>query len=89
MNDALTTLDSWVRCLRMSLTDAALAVHGSAVPRAVPAEALAKLRCSLFAANNALDELLDQIKGAGADECATGFGEGSQIEHGRQAAFTR
>ena len=65
MNDALTTLDSWMKGLRMSLTDAALALHGSAVPREVPPEALAKLRCSLFATNNALDELLDQLKGTG------------------------
>ena len=55
-----------MKALRMSLTDAALAVHGSAVPKAVPPEALAKLRCALFATTNALDELVDQLKGPSA-----------------------
>jgi hypothetical protein len=39
MTDALTTLENWMKSLRMSLTDAALALHGSAVPKAVPPEA--------------------------------------------------
>jgi hypothetical protein len=63
MTDALTSMESWMRALRMSLTDVSLALHGNAVPDAVPPEALAKLRCTLFAANNALDELVDQLKG--------------------------
>ena len=51
MTDALTSMESWMRGLRMSLTDASLALHGNAVPDAVPPEALAKLRCTLFAAD--------------------------------------
>ena len=90
MTDAPTILESWMKGLRMSLTDAALALHGSAVPKAVPPEALAKLRCSLFATNNALDELLDQLKGpTGASERATSISESSQAERSREAAATR
>ena len=88
MTDALTTLESWMKGLRMSLTDAALALHGTAVPKAVPPEALAKLRCALFATTNALDELVDQLKGPGAGEQEVGR-EGRRAEGGRQSAATR
>jgi hypothetical protein len=55
----------------MSLTDAALALHGNAVPQAVPSEALAKLRCALFAANSALDTLVSQVRGPSTVEDAS------------------
>jgi len=88
MTDALTTLESWMKGLRMSLTDAALALHGTAVPKAVPPEALAKLRCALFATTNALDELMDQIRGPGAVEQDVGRA-GHPAERDRQAVATR
>ena len=88
MTDALSTLESWTKGLRMSLIDAALALHGTAVPKAVPPEALAKLRCALFATTNALDQLVDQLKGPGAGE-EDGDSEGRQTERGRQAAARR
>ena len=69
----------------MSLTDASLALHGNAVPHAVPPEALAKLRCTLFAANNALDELVDQLKGPGTELRDASHGERRQ----RNAADAR
>jgi len=84
MTDTLTTVEGWMRGLRMSLTDAALAVHGSAVPKAVPPEALAKLRCALFATTNALDALADQLKGPSVAEQDV-----RQTERDRQAAVTR
>jgi hypothetical protein len=36
MTDAQTSMESWMRALRMSLTDVSLALHGNAVPGAVP-----------------------------------------------------
>ena len=86
MTDALTSMESWMRGLRMSLTDVSLALHGNAVPDAVPPEALAKLRCTLFAANNALDELVDQLKGPGTGLQDASHGERRQTERRRRAA---
>ena len=88
MTDALTTLESWMKGLRMSLTDASLALHGTAVPKAVPPDALAKLRCALFVTTNALDELVDQLKGPGAGE-QDGDRESRQPERGRRATADR
>ena len=84
--DALASMESWMRGLRMSLTDASLALHGNAVPDAVPPEALAKLRCTLFAANNALDELVDQLKGPGTGLQDASHGERRKTERRRRAA---
>ena len=89
MTDALTSLESWMRGLRKSFTDAALAVHGSAVPKAVPPEALAKVRCTLFAANNALEELVDQLKGRARPSESRATAKGRQTEPVRQASVTR
>jgi hypothetical protein len=86
MTDAQTSMESWMRALRMSLTDVSLALHGNAVPGAVPPEALAKLRCTLFAANNALDELVDQLKGPGTGLQVGGHGERRQTECRQRAA---
>ena len=83
MTDALTSMESWMRALRMSLIDASLALHGNAVPEAVTPEALAKLRCTLFAANNALDELVEQVKGPGTGQQDAGHGERRKAERRR------